>query len=195
MNEYLKLDPDAQNRLDAYQGKSLVLEITDWRMSVCIYVCQQGLQLLPEKKGEATATLTGTLAGFLQLMRSAQAGHYALNASVSITGDVMFVQQLQQVVSQMSIDWESQWARWLGDHAAYRVVAGLGAVKEAILHARCVLHENTTTYIHNGAQLAPTSQQILFFTEQVAKVQHDVDRIALQIERLMRAKNKELSKR
>ena len=180
---FLRLDPETLARLGELQGRVVRLVFLDLGVSLYLLPTEAGLLLRDHHEGVADVTLSGNLPAFARLGLGAQPG-LLFSGTLAIDGDVELGQRFQGVLEGVTIDWEEQLSRVLGDVAAH----GIGnLVRDTRAWQRRVLStlgQDLTDYLQEERRDLPPRHRIDDYLREVDELRADCDRLARRVARL-----------
>ncbi len=181
INAALRQDPDTLERLQAFESRTIVVNITDLHQFVHINFHQQSVQLSHNDEENADLLISGTAFALLKL---GEHPDNLFSSEIRIHGDVQFAKQLQDVLDGFDFDWEQQLARVTGDviaqPLAYSLKQGFGWLRTT----RESLQQSLSEYLREEAQILPDKIQIEDYMQAVDKLRADCDRLEARIKRL-----------
>jgi ubiquinone biosynthesis protein UbiJ len=182
-NRYLRLDPEAPQRMGALVGNVIAIEIQGPDIAVYLIPGTDGVQVLGAYEGAADTCLSGTPLALARL--GAQGGPDSLFAGeVMISGDVELGAAFQHVLGSIDIDWEEQFAHVVGDvvaHQAGRAARGLRGWGAQVLDT---LERDLAEYLHEETRDLPTRREVESFLSEVDTLRADADRLEARVKRL-----------
>lgn len=173
----------ARARCQQLQGKVLVVRVTG--PDISIYArCEQGkLELLTRYDGEPHASLAGSPAALIGLVRP-QPESAVRSGSVRIEGDAEVAQGFQQLFKAARPDLEEELSRLVGDVAAHQI----GKVARGWLNftqrAVRTFGQNVSEYLQEESRDVPARIEVDEFVAAVDTLRNDVDRIEARLELL-----------
>ena len=180
---FLRLDPETLKRLGELQGRVVRLVFLDLGASLYVLPTEAGLLVRDHHEGVADVTLSGNLPAFARLGLGAQPGLF-FSGALAIDGDVELGQRFQRVLEGVTIDWEEQLSRVLGDVAAH----GIGnLVRDAVAWQRrtlSTLGQDLTEYLQEERRDLPPRLRVDDYMREVDELRADCDRLARRVARL-----------
>ena len=181
LNFALKQDPETIEKLQAFDQRTIVVNITDLHQYVHIHFQQQRLELSHNDDEGADLLIAGS--GF-SLLKLGEHPDNLFSSEIRIHGDVQFAKQLQDVLDGFDFDWEQQLARVTGDviaqPLAYGLKQGFGWLRESSQSLQWSLSE----YLREEAHMLPDKIQIEDYMLAVDKLRADFDRLEARLKRL-----------
>jgi ubiquinone biosynthesis protein UbiJ len=181
LNFALKQDPETLAKLQAFDQRTIVVNITDLHQYVHVHFQQQYLELSHNDDEGADLLIAGS---GLSLLKLSEHPDNLFSAEIRIHGDVQFAKQLQDVLDSFDFDWEQQLARITGDviaqPLAYGLRQGFGWLRESSTSLQWSLSE----YLREEARLLPDKIEIEDYMQAVDKLRADFDRLEARLQRL-----------
>ena len=197
INRYLSLDPEMLEKLAAFNGKVIKLEITglkrdghdesdqkssDWEASgqnrqLFIFPDDSGLQIKEEYDGPVDTVLRGSPIALFKMGLVSNTADLLLKGEVEISGDTRLGHQFKVAFSQMDIDWSEPLADLVGDEIAYQLqqtgkrFARWG--KDTVRSFSRSLSE----YLQEESRDVVTGTELEIFNDAVDQLRQDVDRL------------------
>lgn len=181
INAALRQDPDTLERLQAFESRTIVVNITDLHQFVHINFHQQSVQLSHNDEENTDLLISGTAFALLKL---GEHPDNLFSSEIRIHGDVQFAKQLQDVLDGFDFDWEQQLARVTGDVIAQPLAYGLKQGFGWLRATRESLQLSLSEYLREEAQILPDKIQIEDYMQAVDKLRADCDRLEARIKRL-----------
>jgi ubiquinone biosynthesis protein UbiJ len=182
INNTLQLDQESLDKLAPLAGKVLAIELTGINQTVYAYMQVDALRLSFSYSGEPHTTLIGTPLAFMRFLM--QKSNNTINSDIKINGDPHFAQQLQMILTGLSIDWEEQLSKFIGDNAAHQMGRFGKGLQEWLKDTRAALRTDTKEYLQQETQQLPERHEINNFLNEVDKLRNDVERLAVRIKKL-----------
>lgn len=183
VNKALRLDPESLEKLSLLAGKQLAIEWRALKTTVFITLKADGVQLSFSSSKTSDALISSdTPRPMLQLL--VNPNHPRLNGEVSLQGDVHLVQQLQQIFSQLSIDWEEHLAMLIGDGASHQAGKIAADVREWVKGTRENMQLNTREFLQQETQALPSRSEVDDFLKDIDHLRNDVERVAIRVKHL-----------
>jgi len=119
INQYLALDPEAKDKLAAFDGKVICMQFSGTAGKLFFFPEPQGLRVATRFDGQPDATITGSPLAMLKMSLVPDAAGLLLKGEVEIEGDTRLGHRFKKVFSEMDIDWSGPLSRLLGENLAY----------------------------------------------------------------------------
>lgn len=182
INRYLALDPEMLEKMDAFSGKVIKLEIIGINKVLYMMPDSRGVQVSTEYEGEVDTTLRGTPISLFKMGMVSDAARLLLKGEVEISGDTRLGHQFKNIFSQMDIDWSEPLANLVGDAVAYQIqqsgkkIGGWG--KDAIKS----VSRSFSEYLQEESRDVVTETELNIFNDDVDKLRDAVDRLQAKID-------------
>jgi ubiquinone biosynthesis protein UbiJ len=186
LNRYLRLDPDAMERMAALQPSSIAIELTPLQLILYIVPGENGVQLRSQLETGPDTVLRGTPLGLAQLGLGSQSSKTLFSGSVTIEGDVETGQAFKAILDEMEIDWEEQLSRLSGDVVAHQLGNTARSAAGILKQGRRTLERDIGEYLQEELRVLPTRIETENFSADVARLGMDTDRLAARIRRLQK---------
>ena len=186
INRCLSNDLQTLARLQELENKKTRFEISDWRIYFYILPKHNGVELRSKINGEADTTISGRLNDLFCISIATDKQQAIKQHRIEFSGDAHVGMAMQQILSNLDIDWEEHLAQVIGDIPATTVSKGFNRLLNIGKDVVSSITRNTTEYIHHEAKLTPTQAQLNQFYDDVTCIRNDVDRLAQKIQLLRR---------
>lgn len=177
-NHVLRTAPLAMERLARHAGRTALFRVGPLRVALTV-----------QTTGEMTAAVAG-VANDLEvriapplLPRLAAREEAAWN-EVGMVGDPEFGREISFIARNLSWDVEEDLSKWMGDVAAHRAVSAARGLHRWGRDAAIRLAQGAAEYWTEEAPLIASRVKVATFTEEVARLREDLDRLAARIGRL-----------
>ena len=185
VSAFLRLDPETLARLGELQGRVVRLVFLDLGVSLYLLPTEAGLLLRDHHEGEADVTLSGNLPAFARLGLGAQPGLF-FSGTLAIDGDVELGQRFQDVLQGVTIDWEEQLSRALGDVAAHSIGNLVRDARAWQQRTLSTIGQDLTEYLQEERRDLPPRHRVDDYMREVDELRADCDRLARRVARLQR---------
>jgi len=190
INRYLALDPEMLEKMDAFSGKVIKLEIIGINKALYMMPDSRGIQVSTEYEGEVDTTLRGTPISLFKMGMVSDAAKLLLKGEVEISGDTRLGHQFKNIFSQMDIDWSEPLASLVGDVFAYQVQQSGKKIgwwgKDAIKS----VSRSFSEYLQEESRDVVTETELNIFNDDVDKLRDAVDRLQAKIDALYKQNTK-----
>jgi ubiquinone biosynthesis protein UbiJ len=184
INHYMALDPEMQDKLAAFRGKVIKLEMKGLNKEFYLFPGDDGMQVKTEYDGTADTVLSGSPASLFKMSMVPDASGMLLKGEVEISGDTRLGHQFKNIFTQMDIDWSEQLARLVGDSAAYQLQQSGKKLVQWGKQAVNSVAMTTGEYLQEESRDVVTETELEIFCEAVDRLRDDVDRLQAKIQLL-----------
>ncbi len=184
INQVVKLDPDARERLNSLDGKLIKFELTDLNQSVFFKIDDEYILVKDAFEQEANAELKGNSMSFFSLALSEQQDPL-FKGEVLFSGEIQTAQKFQKFFEQLDIDWEEHLSKYTGDVVAHELFKAGKSFHGWAMETLNTAKLNMSEYLRFEARATPASIELENFYEDVADLKSDVDRLEQKINRLI----------
>lgn len=183
VNRYLRLDATSQTRLQALSNKAVFIEIQGLGLSFYLVVHPQQLEFTQTHQ-PTTTQVCGTPLALLRFLNTRQAAPLVSNQTLTLHGDLHFLQELQRLFSDLNIDWEEYASHWLGDIAAYKIFQTGRDLRDWRQTTTAQLRQNISEYVQEELRYFPPRAELEDFYQAVDQLRDDSERLIARITRL-----------
>ncbi|MFV2004196.1 MAG: SCP2 domain-containing protein [Gammaproteobacteria bacterium] len=189
INRYLALDPEMLDKLAAFDGKVIKLEIAGLNKNgqykeFFMFPSGTGIQIREEYEGSVDTVLRGSPVALFKMGLVSNTANLLLKGEVEISGNTRLGHQFKAIFSQMDIDWSEPLAELVGDELAYQLQQtgrrfgqwGKDTVKS--------LSMSLSEYLQEESRDVVTETELEIFNDAVDKLRDDVDRLQAKIRSL-----------
>lgn len=184
INHYLALDPEMLDKLAAFNGKVIKLEMTGLNKQFYMFPSDRGIQVKTEYEGPVDTVLSGTPVSLFKMGLVSNAADLLLKGEVEISGDTRLGHQFKNVFSQMEIDWSEPLANFVGDSFAYQLQQSAKRLglwgKDTVKSVSMSISE----YLQEESRDVVTETELEIFNDAVDQLRDDVDRLQAKIKSL-----------
>lgn len=181
LNTALKQDPETLTRLNQFDQRKLILNITDLNQVVSIMIVDDGIQFTQPSQQPADLTISGHSMSLLSLARYPE---NLFSTEIAIHGDVQFAKQLRDLIQRMDFDWEAQLAKLTGDTLAYPLAHGIRQLTEWAISSHHAFLQTGAEYLREERRLLPDKSLINRYISDIDTLRADLDRLDARIHRL-----------
>jgi ubiquinone biosynthesis protein UbiJ len=183
-NRLLRLDPDALQRFQEFEGKVICLELVGLHKRLYLSPGETGITIREVAEHEPDVTLSGPPIAFAQLGLRGMRVTLFREGKMEIKGDVELGQSLQRFVEEVNIDWEEMLSRYIGDVAAHQTGNLARGLNDWGQHAHHTVERNVSEYLQEEARLLASASSVARFTNAVDDLRSDADRLEQRVQRL-----------
>jgi ubiquinone biosynthesis protein UbiJ len=168
--------PDYAHKLEGVRMCCILLPINQ---KVYLEIKQAQVYMTAHGREPVDLTIKCTPSALLDLAQHKRAG-----SQIEISGNAHLAQTLQQILSELKIDWEGLLAEHLGDLAAKQVSSFFDKFK--VLTTRFVKTSlaDTADYLVDERGLLPAQSEVDAFYSQVKDLRYATDRLEARIRAL-----------
>lgn len=183
-NRLLRLDPDALQRFQEFEGKVICLELVGIDRRLYLSPGETGITIREVSEHEPDVTLSGSPMAFAQL--GLRGLHVTLfrEGKMEIKGDVELGQSLQRFVEEVNIDWEELLSRYTGDVAAHQTGNLVRGINDWGQNARRTAERNIAEYLQEEARVLASASSVARFANAVDDLRSAADRLEQRVQRL-----------
>jgi ubiquinone biosynthesis accessory factor UbiJ len=175
----LAYDPGLRIALNKLAPQVLALEISNINIRCYLAIEPNAIRVLGHFEGETSARVSGTSSALFLLLRNEQTN--LKDSGVSISGDVLFVAELQKIINKMDIDWEEMLCAVLGDIAGHQ---GAEIVRKKIEWTKDRaknFQRLTGEFLTEEFRVLPSKPETNWFNQQVDTIRLATDRLEKRI--------------
>ena len=184
INKALTFDPAALEAISRLQDKVLKIECSVPPLEFYVLHSDSGLHLASYFEGDVDVTLTGTAVALAGLaINSGQLSNLA-DTGVRLTGDQSVLVEIQAIMKNLDVDWETALAQLIGDVPAYIIGNSIRSAGEWGKSARHRAPDVASGFAREEARITPSRTELSGFTEQVQKLRSDTDRLSARVQQL-----------
>jgi ubiquinone biosynthesis protein UbiJ len=188
INRYLALDPEMLDKLAAFNGKVIKLEVTGIDKTLYMLPYDRGMQMLTEYEGAADTVLRGTPLSLFKMGLVSNAANLLLKGEIEISGDTRLGHQFKNVFSQMDIDWSEPLANLVGDGVAYQLQQAGSKLSRWGKESVQSVSTSFSEYLQEESRDVVTDTELDIFNQAVDRLREDVDRLQAKIDSMARQK-------
>ncbi len=184
VNALLELDREGAARLQAVQGRVLLVELTGFGTRVYVVPGESRLFLYGDYEAEPDCIVRGSPVALLSMVTAEHREDAVFEGGIQIDGDNSVAQAIGEVFRALDIDWEELLSKLLGDTLAHRLMTRARAGGDWADRSGDVARENLRDYLQQEAAVLPSRAELQAFYAAVDTARDDVERLAARIERL-----------
>ncbi len=183
-NNYLALDPEAPEKLTAFDGKIICIDIKGLNKSLYLLINGSKISMVNQHDAEPDATIIGSPAALFKLGVHRDSAPLFFAGEVEIRGDTRLGRQFKSLLADMEIDWEEHLSRLIGDIAAHRVAGLFNTLKEWSESVAGNFTDDVGEYLQEESRDVVSGAEMGMFYQQVDKLRDDTERLKARIDRL-----------
>jgi len=184
INRYLALDPEMLDKMAAFSGKVIKLDIVGLNKELYLFPDARGVQVSMQYDGEADTTLRGSPISLFKMGMVSNAANMLLKGEVEISGDTRLGHQFKNVFSQMDVDWSEPLSKLVGDTAAYQIQQAGQQLGRWGKDTASSVSTSFSEYLQEESRDVVTGTELEIFNDAVDKLRNDVDRLAAKVQQL-----------
>jgi ubiquinone biosynthesis protein UbiJ len=182
LNGLLSLDAATAARLQALQGKTLAVFVSQPEFVLYVSITAKGIHLSPVFEGAPDASLHGSIPGLMKLLAKGTGLTNLHPINVELRGNTGFVQQLQTLLVDLDIDWEFQLSRLIGNLPTSLISSGFNQVAEFTRTSGTRFRQNLQDYLAEESTLLPRAGELEAFYSAINELTLRVDRLQARLE-------------
>ena len=183
----LELAPAASRDLQEMAGTVLAVECTAPQIEVFLIVTPEGgLHLQQYSELDVTTRVRGPAESFFALATAEDPAATLINSKLEIIGNTAPLIALQQIITQMDLDWEAPLVDGLGDVVGHQLAQLLRGLLSWGEQAHSSLRRQLSEYILEEGRLSPPAAELEQFYQGVDSLALRVDRLQSRLKRLAR---------
>lgn len=183
-NHYLALDPEAAEKLKAFDGRLICIEIRGAEKKLYLSIENNAIYVIKDTDTEPDTTISGWPVGLFKLGLHRDSAPLFFAGEVEIRGDTRLGRQFKALIADMEIDWEEHLSSFTGDIAAHRIMAMVDKLGKWGRAATRNLADDMGEYLQEESRDVVSGAEIDLFNQQVDKLRDDADRLEARITRL-----------
>jgi ubiquinone biosynthesis protein UbiJ len=177
-------DPRAEARLEALAGRSVAVAVTGTPVEVLVTATLDGLRLGPADGTPADARVEAPPFTLLRLLASPDTSTALSGGEVTVTGDTRALQDLQNLLRGLQVDWEALAARATGAPVAGALATVGGRAAAWGRRARERLGEDLRDALQEELRLLAPPAGVADLVDSVDELREAADRLAQRVARL-----------
>ena len=181
INSALKYDPATLRKMGELEGRLLLIESTMPPLKLAIETNSQGIMLHSNWQDKADTTLSGSLMSIAGLAVNSGSQASFSGIGVNVSGDLHLLLKINNLMSEIDVDWEAILAAVIGDIPAHLMAEKLrksaAMAKDAGQRAKSAAAEVAKEEL----RVTPTSPEFKSFSQQVRELSSGVERAAARV--------------
>ncbi len=183
INQVIKLDPEARERLKSLDGKIIKFELVDLNQAIFFNIDEDYILVKDSVEQEVNAELKGNSLAFFNLALSEQQDPL-FKGEVIFSGEIQTAQKFQKFFEQLDIDWEEHLSQYTGDIFAHQLLKSGKSLHSWATNTFDTARQNLSEYLRFEAQVTLASIELENFYEDIADLKSDVERLEQKVNRL-----------
>ena len=188
INNYIALDSEAPEKLTAFDGKLICIEVLAVNKNIYLFVEGAHIEVMQDSDLEPDTIISGTPAALLKLGIKRDAAPLLFAREIEIRGDVRLGRQFKALLAEMDIDWEEQLATIVGDVAAHHVMQVFNGLRDWGRSAAENFTDDVGEYLQEESRDVVSGAEMEAFFDDVDVLRNDTDRLEAKIKHYMGAR-------
>jgi ubiquinone biosynthesis protein UbiJ len=184
LNNYLALDPEAPEKLTAFDGKVICVDIRGLNRTIYLLINDNRISVVNTYDAEPDATIIGSPAALFKLGVHRDSAPLFFAGEVEIRGDTRLGRQFKLLLAEMEIDWEEHLSRLVGDIAAHRIAGLFRDLTNWSKTAADNFADDVGEYLQEESRDVVSGAEMEVFYQQVDRLRDDTERLEARIDRL-----------
>ena len=184
-NQYLALDPEAPEKLKAFDGKLIAIDVKGPNLKLYLSVDGDKVSIASAQDAEPDATIIGSPAALFKLGKNRDSAPLFFKGEVEIRGDTRLGRQFKALLTDMEIDWEEHLSRVVGDVAAHRFMEFVNELNAWGSSAASNFADDVGEYLQEESRDVVSGAELEEFYQYVDQLRDDVERLMARYERLV----------
>ena len=186
INQAILLAPTSHSALKALDGTLIGVEITSLELTLYLALAPgPEVRLLSHCEDKTATFVRGSLEDFATLIASEDPAATLINSGIELQGSSASLIRLQQVISQMDIDWEAPLVERLGDVTGHQLAEALRSLFRWGEGARKSLKRQLSEYLLEEGRLTPPKLELEHFFDGVQSLSMRVEKAQVKVEKLL----------
>ena len=185
VNEAIDLSLGTREAIKRHAGKVIAIYCTSPDISIYASIDESGFVAIQNySEADVTVALTGSWRDFQAVATASDPAGALVNSDVTVTGDTAALMEIQKIVVDMDIDWESPLVSSLGDVVGHQLAVVIRSVWSWRQDSHQRLKRQVSEFIIEEGQLSPSKYEIDAFLNDVDDLVLKVDRLESRIRRM-----------
>jgi ubiquinone biosynthesis protein UbiJ len=184
LNNYLALDPEAPEKLQAFDGKVICIDVRGPNKKLYLLINDNRITVSRNHGGEPDASISGSPAALVKLGVHRDSAPLFFGGEVEIRGDTRLGRRFKSLLAEMEIDWEEHLSRLIGDIAAHRLVSVFNEVINWSTSAASNFTADVGEYLQEESRDVVSGPEMEIFFQQVDRLRDDTERLLARTDRL-----------
>ena len=183
-NNYLALDPEAPEKLAAFDGKLISIDIKGPDKRIYLLISGRKVTIPEQHDAEPDATISGSPAALFKLGLHRDTAPLFFSGEVEIRGDTRLGRQFKSLLAEMEIDWEEHLSMLIGDIAAHRVAEMFNEIRNWSRSTVNNFTDDVGEYLQEESRDVVSGAEMAMFYQQVDQLRDDTERLQARFDRL-----------
>ncbi len=163
--------------------QTLTLELSELPFPLCVTVCDDKI-IVGSETAQSDCTINSSVKILHQLKAGQELTHLIKQDKLAVNGDIKVAQQFSALFEKISIDWQSELAKYLGDIATHKLVNLSKKIGKNITSFSEKWQTDTGEYIVHEKNLTITKSQLNQLTLQIEQISTEIEAASRRIEQL-----------
>ena len=200
--QVLALDVEASKKLRPFDGKNILIDVTDLKLQYYFFFEQGQLSIFSkspsaesenkddnETQQKPSVHISGKLSAFITAAASEYSSDALFEGDLHFSGEINTAKQFQQLVASLNIDWEEPLSKVLGDPLAHTLSTGVQKFASWFFESANSARQDVSEYLQEEARITPSDSEQQHFFEQVDDLRSKVDRLTAKVDLLVNKNN------
>ncbi|MCW8195375.1 hypothetical protein F6455_11305 [Proteobacteria bacterium 005FR1] len=179
INGALRYDPGSRYALARLAGKVLAVELTQPSLTLYLEPQSDRIRVAGHFEGEVTTRLRGSPPAMLSLLRSDRLN--LAGSGVEVFGSTGTLEQLQQIIRNLEIDWEQALTEMTGDLAGHQGAEALRGVGNWLSGRQQTFERLLGEYLTEELSTTPARAELEHFYREVDELRLAADRLEARL--------------
>lgn len=176
INKYLSLDPDIEILLAPLQDKVISITCNDFpKHNIHGTFSTKNLLLTSSTPEHVDLSISSSLNGFVKLAL------FNDRSNIQISGSIGLAESLQNLFTNLNIDWEEELSKYSGDVIAHQAMRHFKQLRSYANNSCQDLQEMISDYLQEESGILPTNYEVQQFMQEVDELRFTVDRLDARI--------------
>ncbi len=185
INHCLQFDPDALQRVCAFTGKVIGIELSGLNLKFYLLPDSVGLRLHAEFDDEVDVWLRGAPLSMMRMGLGGDQQKALFSGDVEIEGDTEIGQHIRDIMNDLELDWEEQITTLVGDVVGHKIGNVVRGAADWTTQTRSTVEQDVSEYLQEESRLLPHHEEVEPFLEAVDTLRSNVDRMEARVQRLL----------
>ncbi len=182
INFALKYDPATRLKLQLIEDKCLKAEISSPELALLFYVAQDQVHVNAISEAEPDVVVSGQLIDFLSVLNNSEHSFADLNLKVS--GQIAVLNHLQDILSQLDIDWEEPLNELIGVVPGHAIAESLRNSWQWLNRQKNEIEKIIPEFLSEELRAIPSEAELTRLYDDVDRIKSDTNRLEARIKRL-----------
>lgn len=188
LTQALALNVNNNSALSAVNNKKLVIVLAELATPIALLVSDNNITVLTNSD-ESDCTIETSLSTLWLLKQNYSLTELIKQDKLLLNGDLKVAQLYVQLFENIDIDWQSEFAKRIGDIPSYQLSRLGKFVQKKFSFAKQQIQADAGEWLVYEKKLAVTSFELKDFYQQVSKTQQHLNQLDERIKQLSKAIN------